>query len=71
MSEFMNIFKSDETKHVDMVSIGSIKLNIRNYLYLSMLRTWLKDDNVDYNQLIDAIIKNFIDTHQDEIKELT
>lgn len=69
MNKIEEIFREENS--IKEISIGNVKISMRNYLYLTMMREWIyKGGMMDYSTLIDCMIKDFIDAHMDEIKRL-
>lgn len=51
------------------ISLGSIRISMRNYLYLMMIKEWCHKEDIDYSVIIDCMIEDFIASHKDDIKQ--
>jgi len=70
MNELMKNLERYDARNDKAISIGNIKISLINYLYLSMIKTWIGDDSTDFNRLIDSIILSFLNEHKEDIKAL-
>ena len=66
MNRLNDMFAHNESRNDKTVSIGSVKLRLRNYLYLTMLKSFTGIEDIDINDILDTIVDDFISTHKDD-----